>query len=218
MKSPRSPLQIAASRANGAKSRGPITAEGKRASAGNSAKSTGPVTPEGKARSSRNATRHGLLANAVVLHGQSWDSFRALLSTLENELHPAPGIESVETEIMAVAHWRCLRLWRVEKAQFEAEMQKQRDAAGGRNDATSAMHLARSFRTLADETRAMDVLNRYEARFSRQYLSALARFNSHRAGKKRSGSKNGAEKKEKLPNGPNPIHAAKQAFPQSRLQ
>ena len=189
MKSPRSPLQIAASRANGAKSRGPITAEGKRASAGNSARSTGPVTPEGKARSSRNATRHGLLASSVILHGQSWDSFRALLLTLENELHPAPGIESIETEIMAVAHWRCLRLWRVEKAQFEAEMQKQRDATGGRDDASPTMDLARSFRTLADETRSLDVLNRYEARFSRQYLSALERFNTHRAGKKRRSKK-----------------------------
>jgi hypothetical protein len=186
MKSPRSPLQIAASRANGAKSRGPVTAEGKRASAANSAKSTGPVTPEGKARSSRNATRHGLLAGSVVLHGQSWDSFRALLSTLESELHPEPGIESIETETMAVAYWRCIRLWRVEKAQFEAEMQKLRDATGGKDDASSTMDFARSFRTLADETRSLDVLNRYEARFSRQYLRALASFNSHREGKKRS--------------------------------
>jgi hypothetical protein len=185
MKSPRSSLQIAASRANGAKSRGPVTAEGKRASAANSAKSTGPVTPEGKARSSRNATRHGLLAGSAVLHGQSWDSFRALLSTLENELHPERGIESIETETMAIAYWRCIRLWRVEKAQFEAEMQKQRDATGGKDDANPKMDFARSFRRMADETRAMDVLNRYEARFSRQYLRALARFNSHRAGKKR---------------------------------
>jgi hypothetical protein len=119
----------------------------------------------------------------VVLHGQSQDHFRALLSSLEDDLHPEPGIESIETEIMAVAHWRCIRLWRVEKAQFEAEMQKQRDATGGKGDASPTMDFARSFRTLADETRAMDVLNRYEARFSRQYLLALARFNSHRAGK-----------------------------------
>jgi hypothetical protein len=116
----KSRLQIAAARANGAKSRGPVTADGKRASAANSAQSTGPVTPEGKAcaltaRSSRNATRHGLLADSMVLHGESDDRFRALLSRLEAELQPEPGIESDQTEIMAVAHWRRMRLWSLEK-------------------------------------------------------------------------------------------------------
>ena len=95
---------------------------------------------------------------------------------LENELHPKPGIESVETETMAIAYWRCIRLWRVEKAQFEAEMQKQRAATGGQDDASPTMDFARSFRTLGDETRSLDVLNRYEARFSRQYLRSC-RFN-----------------------------------------
>src|SRR5580704_12356212 len=109
MKSPRSPLQIAAARANGAKSRGPITAAGKRASAANSANSTGPVTPEGKARSSQNATRHGLLSASMVLHGESDDRFSAYLSVLEDELQPAPGVESSLVETMAVAPWRRMR-------------------------------------------------------------------------------------------------------------
>src|ERR1700677_2354279 len=125
MKSPGSPLQIAAARANGAKSRGPVTAEGKRASAANS---TGPVTPEGKAWSSQNATRHGLLSDSMVLHGESDARFCALLNTLENELQPEPGIESIQTDVMAVAHWRRMRLWSLEKALYMQETLKRQDA------------------------------------------------------------------------------------------
>jgi len=202
MRTPRSPLQIAAARANGAKSRGPVTAEGKRAAAANTAKSTGPVTPEGKARSSRNATRHGLLADSMVLYGESDDRFCALLASLEAELHPQPGIESTQTEIMAVAHWRRMRLWSLEKALYIQEDRKRRAAAGdfddggngdngegddgddgddGHDGETPIMHFARSFRALADESRAMELLNRYETRYGREYLRALACFNNQRA-------------------------------------
>ena len=134
MKSPGSPLQIAAARANGAKSRGPVMAEGKRASAANSANSTGPVTSEGKARSSRNATRHGLLSDSMVLHGESDARFCALLDTLENELQPTPGIESIQTEVMAIAHWRRMRLWSLEKAFYLQETLKRQDAQAGHEE------------------------------------------------------------------------------------
>ena len=187
MKSPGSPLQIAASRANGAKSRGPVTAAGKRASAANSANSTGPVTPEGKARSSMNATRHGLLSDSMVLEGESDARFCALLNTLENELQPEPGIESIQTEIMAVAHWRRMRLWSFEKALYLQETLKRQTGNGenGIDDDTEdretpITHLAHSFRSLADQSHALELLNRYETRYGREYLRALGCFNNQR--------------------------------------
>ena len=73
-------LSINAFRANGAKSKGPTNPEGKLAAAANSGESTGPITPEGKAIVRRNATRHGLLADSLVLQGEAEERFIGMLS------------------------------------------------------------------------------------------------------------------------------------------
>lgn len=188
-RTPRTELQIATARANGAKSRGPKTPHGKRASAANAAFANGPVTPEGKARSSQNATRHGLLADSTVFDGESAERFAALLAELEAELQPEPGIEASQVVVMAVAHWRRMRLWSVEKVQYFEETAKRLAALAQLPDDPAAdpaiTQLTRSFRSLSDESRSMELLNRYETRYSREYQRALACFKSHRADKKK---------------------------------
>jgi hypothetical protein len=189
MRAPRTELQIAASRANGARSRGPVTDNGKRVAAANTARSTGPVTPQGQARSAQNAIRHGLLADTLVFPGESEQRFCDLLATLEQELQPEPGIETDQVHLIAVAHWRRMRLWSVEKSQYLEETAKRLAAAGHRQEAdtgeTPLTNLTRSFRTLSDESRALELLNRYETRYSREYRNALACFKNHRADMKR---------------------------------
>jgi hypothetical protein len=133
-----STLRITASRANGAKSRGPVTLAGKLASLANSAKSTGPVTPEGKALSAQNALRHGVLAQSIVLDSESAECFSDVLSTLQEELQPATSIESRYVETMALAEWRRLRLICLEKEQFTAECQ----ACSRRTGKRKTPHLA----------------------------------------------------------------------------
>ena len=173
-------LRIESSRANGAKSRGPVTPEGKLASAANTRHSTGPVTPEGKARSSLNAMTHGMLAGAVVLTDEELEHFNAELALLEDELQPRTPIEFNFVRIMAVASWRQTRLWCLEREQFEHEIRKQLDAPGG-EDLPPVARAARAFRALSDESRSLELLNRYEARYDRQYQRALASFKAHRA-------------------------------------
>jgi hypothetical protein len=172
-------LRINASRANGAKSKGPITPEGKLVAAANSVKSTGPTTPEGKSICSRNATRHGLLADSLVLEGEAEERFLAMLSSLQSELKPADGLESNQIEIMAVAHWRRMRIWSLEKAHYIEETRK-RLAAEGDDGSPPIIQLARSFRALADGSSVLELLSRYEIRFSREYLRALACLNQNR--------------------------------------
>ncbi len=123
-----SKFRIAASRANGAKSRGPVTDEGKRIAALNTIHSTGPVTPEGKFRVSQNATRHGLLADSLVLEGESEARFCSLLAAFEAELQPESQIEHDQAEIMAVAQWRRMRLWSIEKAEYIEETRRRKAA------------------------------------------------------------------------------------------
>src|ERR1700688_1078747 len=121
-------LRIEASKANGAKSHGPVTPEGKLASASNSELSTGPVTPDGKARSAQNAIRHGILTGAIVLDTESSEQFAELLAQLHEELQPEPGIETRFVEVMAIADWRRMRLWCMEREELSREIESQNNS------------------------------------------------------------------------------------------
>lgn len=185
-----STLRIAANRANGAKSRGPVTVAGKLNSLANSARSTGPRTAEGKARSSRNAIRHGILAESIVLANESREAFSGVLSTLQDELQPASPIEHRFVETMAVAEWRRLRLLCLEKEQLAMEIQRQQTAdlatvtESGPSESVDTNPIRQTvlaFRSITDHSRVQELINRYESRYDRQYNRALAGLRAHRA-------------------------------------
>lgn len=150
--------QIAASRANGAKSRGP-------------------VTPEGKLRSSRSGSpglRGGveaMIARAVVLDGESRERFHALLTSLRDELQPGTAIEHLLTHKMAVAHWRLMRVWGMEKAGIAGSADSPTTDAPARDGQAFGKSGAH--------------LNEYEMRFDRQFTRALDRFERFRAARTR---------------------------------
>ena len=95
---PRSPAQIEAARRNGARSRGPVTAEG-------------------KARASRNALKHGLTAlEHLVLDGEDAAELAALTARLMAELGPESEIEARLARRLAIAFWKGERAERIEVA------------------------------------------------------------------------------------------------------
>jgi hypothetical protein len=115
-----------------------------------------------------------MLAGTIVLEGESQDRFSGLLAALHEELQPQTDIETSLVENMAVARWRQMRLWGIEKAAMEHEMRKRAEASDTpENPATRA---ALAFRTLSDDSRSLDLINRYESRYDRQYLRAHRRF------------------------------------------
>ena len=152
----RSDLQIQASRANGSKSRGP-------------------VTEEGKLTSSRNALKHGILSDTVLLPGENPASFEADAQDLFEEHKPVGHTEQELLEIMIIARWRRTRIWMLERTCLAGQMHQEcLRVPESKLDPTTAAAIA--FRNLADHSRTLDLVNRYESRYDRQYFRAHRRL------------------------------------------
>jgi hypothetical protein len=87
----------------------------------NGSSSKGPITPQGKQSSARNSTRHGLLAQTVVLEEESTERFLDLLVAYMDEYQPATASQVSLVETMAVARWRQLRVWGAEKPAIDRD-------------------------------------------------------------------------------------------------
>ena len=160
--------RIQASRANGAKSKGPITEAGKRVV-------------------SRNAVRHGLLANSILLEGEDADAFLALAQAFDREFQPADEAEHALVDALVVCRWRLMRLWGFEKVKLTDEIANTPPDLPG-------VRAGRAFCRLAEESRALDLIARYETRFDRQYERALKCLRQRR----------GSNENANLPNKPSP--------------
>jgi hypothetical protein len=156
-----SPARAAASRRNGAKSRGP-------------------KTPEGKARSAQNALKHGLRAQrCVVLPSEDAVEFEALEAALLEELAPEGALQSVLAQRVVAAAWRLGRAERLE-AQLFAENHLSgrsiglaliRDCNGARSFATLLRYRGG---TLAEFWRALRALKALQAEQAQPEPAAAA--------------------------------------------
>jgi len=135
------------------------------ASRANGARSQGPSTPEGKRRSSQNAIDHGLLARCIVMPEESLEAFETLLTQHWESLQPADGVEAGFVEEMAAAHWRMRRVWAMETRLLE-------EAAQAHGEADPLGRIAAAFATLANSPH-LSLLHRYETRLSLVYQRSL---------------------------------------------
>ncbi len=123
----RTESQLAASRRNGANSRGPATAAG-------------------KAKSALNATKHGLWSRDIVLATEdprAWEAFR---EGLLRELAPATPAARELVEELAAARWRLDRVLNIETALINGEIERLR--AAGEQEGPNL--LAGAYRNLHD--------------------------------------------------------------------
>jgi len=132
----------------------------------NGAKSHGPKSAETRAISSRNALKHGFTAhNTVLLACENPDEFRSLLDDYIAAYRPAPGMETRLVNEACVAHWRILRLNTIETSLIDFEMVRQEPELEKKLERFDVgIQLAVSFAALADESRAIALISRYESR------------------------------------------------------
>jgi len=140
----------------------------------NGAKSHGPVTPEGRAKSSANSRRHGLTAKYALLPGESEPEFDLLLDDYIHQFRPATGVEMELIEIMVVARWRLRRLLAVESHLFDMEIVRQQKPIDREfEDLPNHARLAWVFQKLADQGHSVALMIRYEGSLNRFYDKAF---------------------------------------------
>src|ERR1700692_1360999 len=134
----------------------------------NGAKSRGPTTAEGKEKSSRNAIKHGLTAGTgnILLDCEDPDEFEEAFNKLLGIHAPATPAENDIVEEMVAARWRIRRMWTIETNLFNVEIFTQQAKA---DTPDPGIHLAMAFRSLADDSRSLALASRYEARLQRLY-------------------------------------------------
>jgi len=152
----------------------------------NGAKSHGPVTPEGRAASSRNSLRHGFTAGSVVLPTESQEDFQALLDSYCDQFDPQGGVESELVQTMVAARWRLLRISNIETALLNNEMTRRaKDCRRELNNPDDVARLAWVFQKLADHGQTLSLVIRYEGALNRSYDRAFKQLHMLQSARRR---------------------------------
>ena len=147
------------------------------ASRTNGRKSKGPVTAEGKARSSQNATTHRIHARAVVLHNENAEKFAELRDAYLGYFHPQSILESDLVNDIVTSRWRLNRILANETAVIDREMDRQRDSIRDEfKNIDECTRTAIAYSTLADEGRTLVTIGRSETRYRRAIQNATDRL------------------------------------------
>ena len=178
MSRPVSPKQLAANRAN-------------------AAKSTGPRTPEGKLRSSQNARKHGFNASTfAVVRLEDLQEVAHLRDDLIAVYQPVNSQELFAIERVALAQQSILRAARLEAGFFTTCLNESFDADGkstlpmnsefaGDIEITKAQNrnfvLVDGFHRLTRQGNSLALLLRYQAQAERQYRRAIEEFDRLKA-------------------------------------
>jgi hypothetical protein len=138
----------------------------------NGAKSRGPVTEEGKAASSRNATRHGLLSQTIVIEGESSERFLEHMADFIDQFNPQDSVELGLVEQMAACRWRQLSAWGLETAGISDAIRELTEKSPELLEKEPAVRAFRAIGEMNTQGNQLNTLMRYDARFDRQFYRA----------------------------------------------
>src|SRR5688572_7525620 len=145
----------------------------------NKLRSGGPRTEAGKARSSQNARKHGLLTEKIfILQTEDPAEWQKLQDAWIAKLEPKDDIELVAVNRIAFAVWRMHRLWAMETAAIDKEMDDQsadyeaRYGDGGDGFLRSML----AFEAFAAKENGAGLMHRYQGHLERCYTRAFKAF------------------------------------------
>ena len=141
----------------------------------NGAQSQGPVTAQGKATSARNAITHGLASRRpVLLQDEDPAAFEELRRGYYTQFLPHNPVEFDLVDEMIQSRWLLRRCHALETALLELEractIEDSRERFSGLDPAAA---LALAFRSLADNSRSFQLLQRYRSGHARDFRRAL---------------------------------------------
>src|SRR5258706_361073 len=141
----------------------------------NAAKSTGPRTDAGKLITRDKGMKHGLATRHVILEEESASAYEALLAALIADYKPAVTVESLLVEQIAQQSWRLARCRTVETATYNKNMYKVRppDTSPGPRAWYPSKQDERLAETFHDNIAKFDTLRRHEASIERAYYRAI---------------------------------------------
>ena len=153
-----------------------MTDNQREASRANGAKSHGPTTVEGRQRSSMNALKHGLTsATQVVLKNEPREEFDLLRQGYLDRFQPADPVELDLIDQMVAASWRLRRIWPVETDTIDDTLDEVTPMLDKRwNDYPESTRTCAALRALNDgKSNFLTNVTRYESHQSRLYRRAL---------------------------------------------
>jgi hypothetical protein len=141
----------------------------------NGAKSRGPVTAQGKANSSRNSRKSGLRSTTLFPDHRSDESWIALLAAHTAEVQPQSDTERLLVETLATTVWRQRFIWALEKTIVSREI---RNVQSLHPDESPSTTLALAYGSLADNSCSLDRLLQVERALFNQFDCVLDRLNT----------------------------------------
>src|SRR5258708_26224618 len=93
----------------------------------NGAKSHGPITEQGRKKSSMNALKHRITARTVLFSNDNHGEYDALLESYIESLQPVDPLEMDLVVEMVNAKWQQSRLQKFETELFDREMDEQKE-------------------------------------------------------------------------------------------
>ena len=132
----------------------------------NGAKSVGPITAEGKLRSSMNAFKHGRYANnAIVLSNEDVGAFDELVQAYIERVRPVDPIELGIARELASIEWRLARILALDSRLLDHEMDVQAPAVEMEHGTPSELtRLVLAGRNVVEKSRFPAYLSQREGR------------------------------------------------------